>query len=359
MAIKIYPNRIEFERYSLIIGCNGLFVSSNADLSNTSAYACLTFPDRTFGSAFQGTVAGYSIGGSITPGAGNATTFIEKFSFTSPVAGASVGSLTSCAKSFASTSQSSEISGYASGGSTGAPVSFLISRIEKFPFASFTTAICIGSIVTARYFNAGQSSSVHGYTTGGYTTPPPAIYNTMEKFPFANNGSSVSIGTLGLCVAGGAGISSSVNGYTAAGYMVPGSAYGCRIDKFPFAVDTSSISVGSITSNRNTAAGISSAIDGYVSGGLLSTPTFINTVSIDKFAFASDVNSACVGSLLYCTSWSSAQSSTSDGFNSGGFKDPGSVRIGDIQKFPFSSVGTATSIGCLAQARAEITGAQD
>ena len=110
-------------------------------------------PVWNFGGGFQGTVAGYTSGGP------SATNIINKFPFATDANATDVGDLTVIRSGLSG--QSSDVSGYSSGGGT--------NTIDKFPFASNGNATDVGDLIAiVGDSNGGQSSTVSGYTTGGY-----------------------------------------------------------------------------------------------------------------------------------------------------------------------------------------------
>ena len=80
------------------------------------------------------------------------------------------------------------VAGFTSGGS--APPT--VNVIDKFPFSTDSNATDVGDLTQSRAFTTGQSSSTHGYTSGGYSGP----FNTIDKFPFATNGNASDVGDL-------------------------------------------------------------------------------------------------------------------------------------------------------------------
>ena len=135
----------------------------------------------------------------------------------------------------------------------------------------------------------GQSSSTHGYHTGG----PPSASN-IEKFPFSAGNvtaGSVDAGTTATPNAReSVGLNSETHGYITGDYVSP---Y-IDIEKFSFASDGNATDVGNLFSNRKAGAGQSSTTHGYTSGGRTSSFSDI----IDKFPFASDANATDVADLL-------------------------------------------------------------
>ena len=65
-----------------------------------------------------------------------------------------------------------------------------------FPFASNGNASDVGDLTQARYSAAGQSSTTHGYTSGGIVYPPFAYRNTIDKFPFSSDTNATDVGDL-------------------------------------------------------------------------------------------------------------------------------------------------------------------
>jgi hypothetical protein len=240
------------------------------------------------------------------------------------------------------------VSGYVSGGAPGytAPSS----TIHKFPFASNSNATTAGNLTTGKYRagSVGQSSSVSGYTTGSAPNGPTFRSNTIEKFPFATDGNGTDVGDLTIVVARISGQSSRTSGYSSGGTVPSPGAYQTNvINKFPFAADTNATDIGNLIAGKYGSAGQSSTTNGYVSGGGTSPGGAVNT--IDKFPFATDTNATDVGDLSQSRGFTSGQSSTTNGYSSGG--GPTSGVLNTIDKFPFSSDTNATDIGDLSQAR--------
>jgi len=227
--------------------------------------------------SFQGSNFGYSSGGIPSPTAGT----IDKFSFISDANATDVGDLTTLSSGGAG--QSSSTHGYNSGGDPTFAVGDNI--IEKFPFSTDANASDVGDLTVTRWVSAGQSSSENGYTSGGFAPP---FSDIIDKFPFASDANASDVGDLTQQRESRSGQSSSTHGYTSGG-NIPG--FSDIIDKFPFASDANASDVGDLTQARHSAAGQSSTVSGYTSGG--STETNI----IDKFPFASDANASDVGDL--------------------------------------------------------------
>ena len=191
-------------------------------------------------------------------------------------------------------------------------------------------------MTSARTLAAGQSSADNGYISGG------AFGGIIEKFPFASDGNSASVGNLSNDRGYAAGQNSSTHGYNSGGHdrAAGGTSSPINIiEKFTFASDNNGTDVGDLTLARQSPAGQSSTDNGYASGGW---PTDV----IDKFPFSSDSNSTDIGDLTVLRTRASGQSSAASGYTSGGFASP-TTMSDTIDKFPFSSDGNATDVGDL------------
>ena len=91
--------------------------------------------------------------------------------------------------------------GYASGTSyPGTPAPFGVSNqvkmIEKFSFATDGACSAVGQLTQARYGASASSSTVSGYTAGGYGGSPVATVVIIDKFPFSTDTNATSVGQL-------------------------------------------------------------------------------------------------------------------------------------------------------------------
>lgn len=240
-------------------------------------------------------------------------------------------------------------SGYASGGQDpdiSPPAGF--NTIDKFPFSSDANATDVGDLSQTRTQLAGQSSAENGYSTGGYAG---SNSNVIDKFPFSSNANASDVGDLSVARFGVAGQNSNLNGYTSGGRTT---ADDNIIDKFPFTSDANATDVGDLSYGRAQAAGQSSSSDGYASGGNPNGPPYTYLTTIDKFPFSSDANAAANADLSVARTQLSGQSSTTHGYNAGGFIQPSYTNV--IDKFPFASGGTSSDVGDLTQTRVVETG---
>ena len=229
--------------------------------------------------------------------------------------------------------------------------------IDSFPFASDANASDVGDTTSVIHFQAGQSSLSHGYSSGGSTGTPVShvLSNIIQRIPFSEDANATDVGDLTVNRRGLAGQSSRSNGYATGGYIGP--AYSDVIDKFPFASDTTNSSdAGDLTQVRSFSAGTSSETHGYTAGG--SGPAGNSNV-IDKFPFSSDVNATDVGDITQTTYGAAPQSSGTHGYTSGGTTTTNQTGLHSvIDKYPFSSNANATDVADLTQARYLLAGGQ-
>ena len=132
------------------------------------------------------TVSGYTAGG--FPSVNR----IEKFPFATDANATDVGDLTQGRFGNGGNSENSTENGYASGGAIGPPTSYA-NTIDKFPFAADANATDVGDLTQAKKVAVSQSSTVSGYASGGIA--PPNV-NTIEKFPFATDANATDVGDL-------------------------------------------------------------------------------------------------------------------------------------------------------------------
>jgi len=197
---------------------------------------------------------GYKSGGRNIPAFPPSLNLIEKFNFSTEADTTDAGDLTRLVIN--PTGQSSETHGYTSGGQTTPPEpSASQNIIDKFPFAADANATDVGDISGSPgyYISAcGQSSTTHGYFTGGSN---PAIQNVIQKFSFSTDGNSTDVGDMTQVHVQSTGLSSTASGYRAGGQSGSSPAYYNSIDKFPFATDANGTDVGDLTTFQFNASG--------------------------------------------------------------------------------------------------------
>ena len=248
--------------------------------------------------------------------------------------------------------------GYVSGG---LPPFAYSNVIEKFSFPTDANATDVGDLTEGKYGASGQSSSTHGYSSGGTLPPsaPAGQTNVIEKWSFSSDGNASDVGDLLSTNTQGTGQSSTTNGYHSGGYDAASSPTSTNvIQNWPFSSDGNASDVGDLTQGRNQIpAGQSSDANGYTSAGQALIPPYSNTNTIDKFPFSSNANATDVGDITESKYYVAGQSSADHGYTSGGFAPTlPSPRSNVIDKFPFSADGNATDVGDLTVAKNSMAG---
>ena len=220
--------------------------------------------------------------------------------------------------------------------------------MDKIPFATDGNSTSVGSLSYAGG-GAGQSSDTHGYDS----------VRDIQKFPFAiTSGTSTDVGdrTVVPATTGSAGQSSSTHGYNCGGIINPTATTVNIIDKFPFASDVNSTDVGDLTVSTYGTAGHTSTTHGYSSAGQVTTST--TTASKNKFPFASDANAVTAPDVRSSPTptikliGTSASSSITQGYLAGGT----SPQVLGVQKFSFATDENSNQISGLSEARAYAAG---
>jgi hypothetical protein len=301
---------------------------------------------KPFGGLGGGTTSGYSAGG----GAPVQDT-IEKYSFASSIVVSDHGNLAMGRDGCGSCSSATD--GYAIGGFVnGPPVSPSGSawreNIDRFSFASNTTATDHGDMTAGRVRPSGCSSSTKGYCVGGALVSN-AQTNIIDTFTFGSNSNATDHGDMSMAGrADGTGQSSNTHGYHSGGVGTGSSDRLNIIDKFAFASNVTGTDHGDLTVSRSYCGGHSSITHGYTVGGQSASA---NLDIIDRFTFSSATNANDVGNLTRTTVAIATSSSTTQGFTAGGGSDV-------IDKYNFASFVTTTDHGDLAASEAGGTGFQ-
>lgn len=296
------------------------------------------------GWAFQGEAYGYSSGG--WPGASRV---IDRFSFDSGSEDAdTVGDL-----SFGRTNASglsSELYGYTAGG-RGTSWPTLNKNIDKFSFASGTeSGSDSGDLTTDTNMLAGTSSPSFCYMAGGSDSGGDVA--SIQKFSAASGGNSSAItGVLTSAKRDSIGVTHTTHGYTVGARR----SYLDEIERFSFDSEGDSVGVGVLGTARSTAAGQSSTTDGFVSGGTWHSHT--GALTVEKWSFDSGTESAAGhGNLSRATYSCVGQSSQEYGYTSGGYTP--SYYENTIDRFAYSSNSTASDVGSLTTSRGDLSGHQ-
>jgi hypothetical protein len=292
----------------------------------------------------QGEISGY-----VTGGAGPTGDVIEKYSFVTSGNSTDVGDLTGSGYGNAY-GQSSSTHGYHTGGT------YSINDTRKFSFATDGNATLVEDVMSAgRELGVGHSGSIAAYSAGGFNPSAPGGVNIIDKFPLATESPASDVGDLTELKYSVSGTVSPTHGYVTGGFRAsfPTSRL-VTIERYPFAVDGNASDVGDLPQKRNSAAGTNSETHGYSAGGFSQNPSPVSApttivASIEKYPFASNGNSTSVGSLSISKT-GTGQSSTTHGYSAGGnnFNPIQSPVLNNvIDRFPFASDGTASDYGDL------------
>jgi hypothetical protein len=286
---------------------------------------------------WQGTNYGYATHGEY-PNVSKNT--IQSLPFASDTGTSSAGSLVYAKHYSAGVSDINSATGYAGAGYK-YPGNSIIYQYEKFSMNSDGSASDAAVAGTANngYTNQGMQdpNREYGYMFFGiHNSPAPANRINGQKFPFSAGGGDTALF--------GDADSSWLSSGVACGNADYGYVAGTGISKMPYASEDTCINVGSTTVNRSNSGGCSSSDYGYVVGGQS------NHNTIDRFPFASDTNASDVGDLSIGRYTNATVSSTTYGYTMGGRRYPSNPNSGNtVEKFPFASLGNASSIGNLYQ----------
>lgn len=329
---------------------------------------------------FQGTVSGYSAGGGPPSTPNSFITTVDKFPLATDANATAYQNLTN--KRHNAAGASSETNGYIAGGNRAGldpapppdPTLLNTRKIDKFPFATNSTATSPGNLTMPLGSTAGHSSSSEGWVSGG--EGPPGIPSgsitdrltptIIQRYPFATDASASTYpGNPYSRRRQLAGFSSTTNAYNSGGTYGT-TTVNANINKFPFATVANATNAGNLSEARGGCGGVSSNTSGYTFGGLVpSPPPFAANgptrpkTTLDKFPFATDANASNIGGLSARRDQMSPTgvNSTTSGYALGGVQLPGAVAT--IDKFPFATDASATNVASLSSSREMTSGVQD
>jgi len=291
---------------------------------------------------------GYLMGGGVNVPSIASYDQIEKIPYASDGNSTCIGNL--AISSWRNVGLSSTENGYSAGFGCVVPFGTPFdngNNVFKFPFASEGTATDTLDLSQGTAEGSGVSSSTDGYVAAGrivcsFPTPSGTVYeeratSKVDKFPFASDNNATCIASIGsvCCSCGiGFGLSSSTDGYVAVNN---------NLQKFPFASDTNISCVAALCTlgfPPKTAAAHSSTC-GYV----------IRTSDVYYFSFASESPvTQCTGChVAKCRS--SGAGSDTDIYTFGGYSSPPAAWCSSIDKFPFAVDASSTCVGSLTVAK--------
>lgn len=326
---------------------NGMYVLVGLDSGWQLIDSDAASPDPVSGplSIAQGTVDGYLVGGENDPSNPGENVTIQKFAFASDGNASDVGDL---AVGQSGVGGHDGTTALQMGGKLGQPTYAMTNAVQTWTFASGTDAAqspyTLG--IQANYAAAGiQQTPSHAFVSGGYRTPPFAVYAALNKFAFANDANATQIANNDFQLAFAASASmSETHGYFAGSYapLSPAPTDTSVLNKFPFATtDGATTDIGdliSISPNQNYFThGNTGPTHGYSCGG--------NTGSnvIQKYSFSSDGNATDVGDLAVARSRGTGNQNPTHGYSSTGYSSGSSNN--SIEKFTFATDANSTDVG--------------
>lgn len=265
---------------------------------------------------------------------------IDKYSFTSDGNATDVGDMPTAQNPYNS-GGASATKGYTAGGYDGGGQ--VVQHIYGMPFAAESPISDVGDVHPQQGFNNGTAVSNDEMFIIGGLDPNFSATTIITKMPFSSEGTAADSG-------GDLNVASNGAGITAPDHAYFHDASTVNFYKFPFAISSgTSTDVGDLPIASNPySTGINHTTKGY---WFLSAPSAPTTKYYYSFPFASDANASCVGSLSPArpsnpSNGAGSSSSTTDGYVHGGLHSPGGI-VNNIDKFGFSSEGTATDVGDL------------
>ena len=276
----------------------------------------------------QGTLHGYSAGGSI--GAPNYTSVaaIQKFNFANTSSESDIGNLSSA--NINAPGHQDRTYGFVAGGYS-IPS---LNSIQKFNFSGSFSSSDHGDLSMGKHNHVGYSAQTDGYTSGGMPGPT----NVIDKFSFASNTTASDHGDLAVAINLPQESQSSSYGYNMGGVI--GSTGNDTVQKFAFFSNITATDVANLTTTRSHGAGFSSTVAGYAGTGRTPAGTAGST-SVDKILFASDSSCSDIGDLANTAQLSTGHSSTTNGYIAGG-GNTSEVGVTNINTVAFSNDARST-----------------
>ena len=283
-----------------------------------------------------GTVAGFAMGGTSPD-----NVIIDRYPFASNTTATDHGDLTIAKLEFDGCSSNTDGYGVA-GTALGVGPSNVI---DKFSFASTANATDFGDTTVARYAAATCGSNTHGYAAGG-----DGPSNVIDKFAYGSNANATDVGDLTGGYYASGGHSSETHGYVSGGYP-PGQS---KIDKFSFSSNGNATGHGNLTAAKYYCPSLSGPEDGYIAGGFFAASP--QTDQVEKFSYASNTTAASHGTLVSNMYGMATTQNGTTGFLAGGAQ--GSV-VATIRTFSFETSNQNATHGSLSAARRKMAGTND
>ncbi len=254
-----------------------------ASSSGGSDYGDLTQSKWDLAGVFSST-NGYTMGGSSPPG----SNVIEKFPLATPTgSGTDVGDLTTVTEGNIGITSNSY--GYSAGGNGFSGTT----TVEKLTFASEGNSADVLDLAEGTAFAASNANTTDGYVVSGFPSlgAGGGYSELIQKFPFASDTTATDIGDVAVKVWGASGTSSTEVAYQYGGAIQPPGNESKTFQKFPFASGTS-INPGSFTGSPTTTSPThsNSGTDAsYISAQSSSNPP---NIQMWKIPFASETTAS-------------------------------------------------------------------
>lgn len=243
--------------------------------------------------------------------------------------------------------------GFSSGGGPGTTTGV---TLDRFPLvAPFTTSTDIGDLNPTSGIQDATSSTnsfTEGFVHGG-VAPPGERVSKFNMINFTGSSTHITIPIRTIYSAGCSDLNE-LKGYNIAG-VNPGPSITTAIHQYDFASTTPRALVGNTPNPVERNTGVSAATRGYWNGDLGGSTT------IFEFPYSSSATVTSIGNLNpvspplpapAAATFTAGNSSKTNGYFSGGTREPGINIVAQIEKFPFSAPFTnATDIGNLTVAR--------
>jgi len=197
---------------------------------------------RIYGAGCSSETHGYHASGHIQNG--TAQNHIQKYAFTSNTTAADVGDLH--VTSSEGTGISSATQGFVIGGSNNATGANYGTWIRKWTFASDGNSVGHGDLASITAQAAGCSGETHGIQIGGYSAATPTLVDKVQKFAYASNTTASDIGNMHAVRFGQTGAGSTTHAYSAGGNNSSESRQN-NIQKVAFASGTDTTDVADLT----------------------------------------------------------------------------------------------------------------
>ena len=290
-------------------------------------------------------------GGGSTPGSPGGLSRVDRITFATDTATASVrGPLSSANQDIAAAGNTTN--GWFGGGLQFSPSFSSLSRVDRITYTNDTvTASVRGPLSLGKYNLAAAGNQTDGWFGGGYYP----ILSTVDRITYATDTATASVrGPLSLARMLLAAAGNTTNGWFGGG-SVSGSVYQSTVDRITYATDTATASVrGPLSGIRRVLAAAGNTTDGWFGGGY--SPAYYPNATlstVDRITYATDTATASVRGPLSSARSGLAAAGDSDYGWFGGGSAPGSPnQVSTVDRITYATdTATASVRGPLSLAR--------